>query len=95
MLYLQTESIIIDCTTSLWHWDVKASKHEILKPKKFKKILKNKSVIYALILSNKNENIAALIIFYEVANYTDIFFKENAGKLLEYEKNDYVIELNE
>ena len=95
MLYLWTEGIMIDCTTSLWCWDVKAPKHEILKPKKFAKILRNEPVVYALILSNKNENVEALTIFCEIANYTDVFFKENAEKLSEHKKGDYVINLNE
>ena len=52
-------------------------------------------MIYTLILSNKNENVTALIIFCKIINYTDMFFKENAGKLSEYEGGDYIIELNE
>ena len=52
-------------------------------------------MIYILILSNKNEDIAVSIIFHKVINYTDVFFKENAGKLLKHEKDDYVIDLNE
>ena len=95
MLYCWAEDIIIDCATLLWHWSVEASKHEILKPKKFEKILRNEPVIYALILSNKNENIAALIIFYEIIAYTDVFFKKNAEKLSEYEKDNHAIDLNE
>ena len=86
---------MIDCTTSLWCWNVETLKHEILKPKKFEKILKNKPVVYTLILSNKNENVAALIIFYKIITYTDVFFKKNAEKLLKHEKGDYIIELNE
>ena len=78
MLYFWAESIMIDCIILSWCWDVEAFKHEILKPKKFEKILKNKPVIYILILSNKNEDITALIIFCKIADYTD----------------DYVIELN-
>ena len=35
------------------------------------------------------------MIFYKIADYTDVFFKENAGKLSEYEKDNHVIELNE
>ena len=86
---------MIDCDTLLWHWNVEASKHEILKPKKFEKILRNEPVIYALILGNKNEDIVTLIIFCEVAAYTDVFFKENAEKLSEHEKGDHIIKLNE
>ena len=52
-------------------------------------------MIYALILSNKNENVTALMIFYKIINYTNVFFKENAEKLLKHEKGDYAIELNE
>ena len=52
-------------------------------------------MVYALILGNKNEDIAVLIIFYEIADYTDVFFKENAGKLSEYEEDNHIIELNE
>ena len=52
-------------------------------------------MIYALILSNKNEDITVLIIFYEITNYTDVFFKKNAEKLSEYEKDDHIIDLNE
>ena len=52
-------------------------------------------MIYALILGNKNEDIAALIIPCEIANYIDVFFKENAEKLPEHKKSDYVIDLNE
>ena len=62
MLYLWAEDIMIDYTTLLWCWDVEAPKYEILKPKKFGKILRNEPVVYTLILSNKNENITALII---------------------------------
>ena len=86
---------MIDCATSLWHWNVKAPKHEILKPKKFRKILKNKPVIYTLILSNKNEDIITSIILCEIINYTDVFFKKNIRKLSEYEESDHTIELNE
>ena len=95
MLYLQAEDIMIDCTISSWCWDIKAFKHEILKPKKFEKILRNKPVIYTLILGNKNEDVAASIIPYKVAVYTDVFFKENAGKLSEHEEGDHIIKLNE
>ena len=95
MLYLWAEDIMIDCTTLLWCWNVKAPKHKILKPKKFEKILKNKPIIYTLILSNKNEDITALMILYKIVNYTDVFFKENARKLPEHEGGDYVIKLNE
>ena len=63
MLYFWAEGIMIDCVTSLWCWDVEAPKHEILKPKKFEKILRNEPVVYVLILGNKNENVTALIIF--------------------------------
>ena len=52
-------------------------------------------MIYALILSNKNEDIITLIIFCKITDYTDVFFKKNAGKLSEYEEDDYTIELNE
>ena len=58
MPYLQAEGIMINCTTSLWRWGVEAPKHEILKPKKFGKILRNEPVVYALILGNKNEDVA-------------------------------------
>ena len=51
--------------------------------------------MYTLILGNKNENITALIISHEIIKYTDVFFKENAGKLSEHKENDYVIDLNE
>ena len=51
-------------------------------------------MIYALILNNKNENIITLIIFCEIADYTDVFFKKNAGKLSEYEGNNHAIKLN-
>ena len=95
MLYLWAEGIIIDCITSLWCWNVEAPKHEILKPKKFKKILRNKSVVYALILSNKNEDIITSMILYEIADYTDVFFKKNAEKLSEHKGDDHAIKLNE
>ena len=95
MFYFQTEGIMIDCATSLWCWNVEAFKHEIFKFKKFEKILRNEPVIYALILNNKNEDITALIIFYKIIDYTDVFFKENAEKLSEYEKDNHAIELNE
>ena len=95
MFYFQVEGIVINCITSLWCWGVKAPKHEILKPKKFRKILRNEPIIYALILSNKNENITALMIFHKIIDYTDVFFKENAEKLPEHEEGDHVIELNE
>ena len=52
-------------------------------------------MIYALILGNKNENITASIISYEIINYTDVFFKENAGKLSEHKKDNHIIDLNE
>ena len=48
-----------------------------------------------MILSNKNENVTALIISHKIINYTDVFFKKNTEKLSEYEKGDYAIELNE
>ena len=86
---------MIDCTTSSWHWNVKAFKHKIFKPKKFEKILKNKPVIYALILSNKNEDVMTSIIPHKIINYTDVFFKENAEKLSEHERGNHIIELNE
>ena len=94
MPYLQAEGIMIDCTTLSWCWGVKAPKHKILKPKKFEKILRNEPVVYALILSNKNEDIMALMIPHEVINYTDVFFKENAEKLSEHKGDDHVIKLN-
>ena len=65
-----------------------------MKLKKFKKILRNEPVIYALILSNKNEDIIVLIIFCKIINYTDVFSKENAEKFLEHKKDDYIIKLN-
>ena len=86
---------MIDCVTSLWCWNVEAFKHKILKPKKFEKILRNKPMVYALILGNKNEDVTALMIFCEIVDYTDVFFKKNAEKLSKYEKSDYVIKLNE
>ena len=52
-------------------------------------------MVYALILGNKNENIVALIILYEVTVYTDVFFKENTGKFSEHGGDDYIINLNE
>ena len=52
-------------------------------------------MIYTLILSNKNENITASIIFCKIINYINIFFQKNAEKLLEYEKDNYIIDLNE
>ena len=93
--YLQTEDIIINYITSSWYWGIKALKHEIFKPKKFEKILKNKPVVYALILGNKNEDITTLIIFYEIINYTDVFSKKNVRKLPKHKKGNHVIELNE
>ena len=86
---------MIDCATSLWHWDVKAFKHEILKSKKFEKILKNKLIIYILILNNKNEDVITLIILYKVISYINVFFKKNAEKLSEHERGNHIIELNE
>ena len=35
------------------------------------------------------------MIFYKIADYTDVFFKENARKLPEHEKGDHIIKLNE
>ena len=52
-------------------------------------------MIYTLILNNKNENVAVLIIFYKIISYTNVFFKKNIKKLLEYKKDDHIIELNE
>ena len=52
-------------------------------------------MIYTLILSNKNEDVTASIILCKITDYTDVFFKENAEKLLEHEGDDHVIELNE
>ena len=52
-------------------------------------------MVYALILGNKNEDIVASIIPYEIADYTDVFFKENAGKLSEHGEGDHVIDLDE
>ena len=52
-------------------------------------------MIHTLILSNKNENIAALIIFCEIINYINVFFKKNAEKLSKHKEDDHVIELNE
>ena len=52
-------------------------------------------MIYALILNNKNENIATSIIFHKIIVYTDVFFKKNAEKLSEHEKGNYIIKLNE
>ena len=46
-------------------------------------------------MGNKNEDIIILIIFCEIVNYTDVFFKKNAGKLSEYKEGDHVIKLNE
>ena len=51
-------------------------------------------MIYTLILSNKNEDVAASIIPHKIADYTDVFSKENAGKLSEYKGGDHIIELN-
>ena len=45
-------------------------------------------------MGNKNEDITALMIPCEVADYTDVFFKKNAGKLLKHEGGDHIIELN-
>ena len=95
MFYFQAEDIMIDCITLSWHWSIEAPKHKILKLKKFEKILRNKPVIYTLILSNKNENVVTLIIFYKIIIYTDVFFKENAEKLSEHEEGDHAIKLNE
>ena len=52
-------------------------------------------MIYALILGNKNEDVVALMIFCEITDYTNMFFKKNAEKLLEHKKGDHIIELNE
>ena len=52
-------------------------------------------MIYALILNNKNEDITTSIIFCEIVDYTDVFFKKNAEKLSEHKKGDYIIKLNE
>ena len=52
-------------------------------------------MIYALILGNKNEDITTLIIFCEIADYTDVFFKKNAEKFSEHKESDHVIKLNE
>ena len=95
MPYLQAEGIMIDYTTSSWHWGIEAPKHKILKPKKFGKILRNEPVVYALILSNKNEDIVTSMIPCEVVNYTDVFSKENARKLPKHEGGDHAIKLNE
>ena len=51
--------------------------------------------MYTLILSNKNEDIEVLIIFCEITDYINVFFKKNAEKLPEYEGNNHVIKLNE
>ena len=95
MLYFQAEDIMIDYTTLSWYWGVEALKYKILKPKKFRKILRNKPVIYALILSNKNEDVTASMISCKVIDYIDVFFKENAEKLSEHREGDHVIKLNE
>ena len=52
-------------------------------------------MIYALILSNKNEDVTAPMIFCEIADYINVFFKKNTKKLSEHEEGDHVIELNE
>ena len=52
-------------------------------------------MIYILILNNKNENVTALMILCEIADYIDVFFKKNAEKLSEYRGGDHIIELNE
>ena len=78
----------------LHYYNIKVLKHKILKLKKFKKILKNESVIYALILSNKNENVIILIIFFKVTDYNNVFSKKNTRKLSEYKKDNYIINLN-
>ena len=52
-------------------------------------------MIYALILSNQNENVVILIIFHKITSYTDVFFKKNTEKLSEYKENNHAIELNE
>ena len=94
MFYFWAEGIMINCVTLLWHWNVEAFKYEILKLKKFRKILRNEPVIYALILSNKNEDVITLIILYKITDYTDVFFKKNTENFPEYEGGDYIIELN-
>ena len=48
-----------------------------------------------MILSNKNKDITALIIFHKITDYTDVFFKKNAEKLLKHKKGNYIIKLNE
>ena len=35
------------------------------------------------------------MIFHEVADYTDVFYKKNAEKLLKYKEDNYAIKLNE
>ena len=52
-------------------------------------------MIYALILSNKNEDVTVSMIFCEIINYTDVFSKKNAEKLSEHKEGDYIIKLNE
>ena len=52
-------------------------------------------MIYALILDNKNEDVAALIIPCEIITYTDVFSKENAEKLPKHEEGNHAIKLNE
>ena len=52
-------------------------------------------MVYTLILSNKNEDVTTLIIFYKIISYINVFFKKNAEKLSEHEKNNHIIELNE
>ena len=52
-------------------------------------------MIYALILSNKNEDVVTLIILCEVTDYIDVFFKKNAEKFPEYKEGDYAIDLDE
>ena len=52
-------------------------------------------MIYALILNNRNEDVVILMIFCEIVNYTDVFSKKNAEKLLEYKEDNHAIELNE
>ena len=52
-------------------------------------------MIYTLILNNKNENVTALMIFYKIINYTNVFFKKIAEKFPEYKEGNHAIELNE
>ena len=45
-------------------------------------------------MGNKNENIMISMILYKIVSYTDVFFKENAGKFSEHKKGNHVIKLN-